>query len=195
MLCIGGFSNYNAAGTQIIVRLAAIGTINTAFNTAIGTKFVAFSSTAVAIEGASGRIYIGKIGAVYNAAVVFDICVLNNDGSFNSVILLGTTIGSGISKLSRNKSKIDILGSYTVTGSGLNSFYQVADLGRQAYKTRFQVFKTALNTYTTSTPETLSDSLVGLVVAVNSSGQLTYTTTDLGSDTNTISMRVNEYGF
>jgi uncharacterized delta-60 repeat protein len=120
---IGGiFSSYNGTATGRIARINIDGTLDVAFNTALGTGF----NTSVTALGklSDGRIIVGGVFTALNGTSTPNIVKLNTDGSLNSAFVTnvgtGPNISSGLVISIQSDDKIVIGGSFT-SFNGVNT--------------------------------------------------------------------------
>lgn len=94
VVVVGGFTSYNGVAVPGIVRLNTDGTIDTGFNTRVGTGAGGSGITSIAIQ-ANGSLVIGGGFTAWNGTPAGRIARILNDGTTDQQFI--TNVGSGIS--------------------------------------------------------------------------------------------------
>ncbi|MBI4259108.1 MAG: hypothetical protein HY658_00950, partial [Actinobacteria bacterium] len=119
----GGFTTYNGAAANRIVRLNPDSTIDTSF--AVGTGFnSSVRALALALDG-SGDVYAGGDFTTYDGAAANRIARLNRDGTIDTAFQVGTGFDSEVRALA-----LALDGSGDVYAGGFFTTYQGAAMNR-----------------------------------------------------------------
>ena len=94
VVIVGGFTSYNGVAVPGIVRLNTDGSIDSAFNSAVGTGATSAGIGVVALQ-TDGKIVIGGTFNTWNGTAAGRITRLNANGSLDTAF--NSNIGSGIS--------------------------------------------------------------------------------------------------
>lgn len=88
----GSVTSFNSVSVGRLLRLNANGSLDTAFNTALGTGITAGGPNAMAVQS-DGKILVGGSLTVFNGATVGRLIRLNSDGTPDSTFI--SNIGTG----------------------------------------------------------------------------------------------------
>ena len=93
----GGFTTFNGSGPQRFIRLNADGTLDSTFNTNIGTGVGVNGNPQSFAELSTGTILIGNDRTTFNGVTVNRLTALNSDGTANSTYQgnMGTGFDAG----------------------------------------------------------------------------------------------------
>ena len=161
-VAVGGFSTFNGATANRIVRLNSDGTIDTAFITNTGTGF---NSTVqpIAIQS-DGKIVVGGFFTDFNGVTTFRIARLNSNGTIDTAFTTntGTGFNSTVQSIAiQSDGKIVVGGVFTTfNGATVNRIARLNSDG-----TRDTTFTTNTGTAFNSTVQSIAIQSDGKIVA------------------------------
>ena len=128
IICIGSFTLLNGTSRPKIVRLNSDGTVDTTFQTNIGSGFTSDGTPLVLTLQSDGKILIGGSFIVYKAVTRNGIVRLNSDGNTDGTFVSGTGFVDNFSATNGINQSISVQSDGKIVCAGMFDTYNGSDV-------------------------------------------------------------------